>query len=190
MNKVFQVPAMSYQMIWAKADDFINLTYPSLLCKPAPFPLTEFIDGKLKEVTGFDLHVEDNFPAETLGQTDFNQKEIILASTTYELLHQEDGRARFTVGHEIGHVYIHAPFVFDCIFENRRTVKLNRSEIETFKDPDWQAEVFASAILMPTNHISRLIRSGVDADFVARTFKVSRAAAKKRIEKYLRFRKK
>lgn len=59
-----------------------------------------------------------------------------------------NGRDRFTIAHELGHYFMHD------------TITLSRVEpgvkIPAYKNPEWQANTFAAAILMPDHIIAGL----------------------------------
>lgn len=77
----------------------------------------------------------------------------------------DDARHRFTIAHELGHYFIHDDLT-----------KFSRcpmgATIPAYQDPEWQANVFASAFLMPKN----LIR-GMTPEQVSRACKTSLQSA-------------
>lgn len=79
-------------------------------------------------------------------------------------------RGAFTIAHELGHFFLHY-FQVD--------VKLSRiSEDESvpiYKDPEWQANTFASELLMPFEQCINL-----DEQMIRKKYHVSRQAAKTR----------
>lgn len=77
----------------------------------------------------------------------------------------DDPRHRFTIAHELGHYFMH-----DDITAFSRC---ERNEIiPTYRNPEWQANVFAAALLMP----SELIK-GMSAEEVAWKCKTSLQSA-------------
>ena len=61
-----------------------------------------------------------------------------------------NGRARFTVTHEIGHFLIHTP---DSIVLCRR---IEGMKLPPNEDPEWQANTFAGELLAPSYLITNL----------------------------------
>lgn len=74
------------------------------------------------------------------------EPKIIISQSTYDALGRGEGRARMTIAHEIGHLLMHC----------QRLVTLNRSpRYDQRYDPEWQADVFAAALLMPRGAFQR-----------------------------------
>lgn len=187
MGKVTCVPGLSYRAIGSAAQQFIQTVAPFCMQTPCPFPLLEFIDSTdLERITGFSFHV-DQLPPGVEGRTNFENKELILSEATYDGLTRDEGRSRFTTGHELGHVILHAVVMNDYIHDSSKAIQLNRSDIPVYKDPDWQAEVFSSAILMPRSHIVHLLRQGKPLPVIASMLKVSLRALEVRMQKLEKF---
>ena len=69
---------------------------------------------------------------------------IMLSEETYHFACQDDGRARFTVIHELGHL----------VLAHARTFHRDTGRrIEAYEDSEWQANTFAAEFLMPVNDI-------------------------------------
>lgn len=77
----------------------------------------------------------------------------------------DDPRHRFTIAHELGHYFIH-----DDVTSFSRCS--SQKSVPTYRDPEWQANVFGSAFLMPKS----LIR-GMTAFEVAKACKTSLQSA-------------
>lgn len=75
-----------------------------------------------------------------------------------------DGRHRFTLAHELGHYLFHGS---ETAFS-----RCNGNDIPIYCDPEWQANTFASFLLMPPNLIK-----GLDADTVMKRCMTSRQAS-------------
>ena len=77
------------------------------------------------------------------GETIPGQNKIRIREDVYNAACDGNGRARFTVAHEIGHFLLHTP----------NSISLCRMEEDTklrpFEDPEWQANTFASELLAP-----------------------------------------
>lgn len=92
-------------------------------------------------VPGYEFHVVPNSSmgkAEAMTQID---KPIIrFTNRTYQDLLAGVPRARFTAAHELGHLIMHCG----------AAVALARTEVRDWRDdPEWQANAFAAAFLMP-----------------------------------------
>ena len=108
---------------------------------------------------------------------------IILSEGTYLDLFDDKPRARFTFAHELGHAVLHGEFL-KLALAGRSPCKIyKRSSLRPFEDPEWQANRFAAAFLMPTPQITKLLREGLRIDQIATYFKVSISAAETRIKK-------
>lgn len=102
--------------------------------------------------------------------SDPNYKGIYLRSDIYDGLCEGDGYARFTACHELGHLLLHS---------NRTLFRqdINQS-IPRYQDPEWQADRFAAAFLMP----AKRMRGCGNLGEVRTQFGVSAQAAKVRAE--------
>jgi len=88
---------------------------------------------------------------------------VALSSATYGQLELNDGRARFTLAHEIGHVVLHCNEL-----ERLGTLphaagamaRAARRGHAVFRDCEWQANAFASAFLMPARGIKQMMAEG------------------------------
>lgn len=101
------------------------------------------------------------------GRTDWHQPIITLSAGTYAALSKSDPRARMTAAHELGHLLMHTQQPVHYYRSKARDPQL---------DPEWQANVFAAALLMPRPAF-RKMRTVSQAK---KTFGVSRGAALRR----------
>lgn len=77
------------------------------------------------------------------GETLLGQCTIRIREDIYEAACNGDGRARFTIAHEVGHFLLHTPdSIVLCRLEPGQRLR-------PFEDPEWQANTFASELLMP-----------------------------------------
>lgn len=95
---------------------------------------------------------------------------LVLRADVYDGMCNHMGRDRFTATHEVGHLVLHSG-------------GLNRSipgrELKVYRDPEWQANTFAAALLMP----ERMVRACRSVEQVAAEFGVSLDAATLRLKK-------
>lgn len=95
-------------------------------------------------------------------------KEIYVADESYE-------RQRFTIGHEIGHIILHHK-----AGETINEIDYRTSDKE-FSRKEFQANAFASALLMPKENAVKIWNSLGDIDDFAEYFEVSKKAASIRL---------
>lgn len=97
--------------------------------------------------------------------------------------HQQETRKKFTVAHELGHLFLHMGYRIDGNLWN------SQAEKTYFRDGDseeeYQANEFAAALLMPKNEYKRIMDRytdgrTVDTSKIAEYFGVSLSAASNR----------
>ncbi|KAF1079424.1 MAG: hypothetical protein GQF41_4304 [Candidatus Rifleibacterium amylolyticum] len=181
-SKTLVVPPQSYKSIGTKSEKFLQDFYRQGLTTPCRIPILEIVNDwpEFEEQTGFQL-VAEELPPGVLGRTDFVNNLITIPPETCVAAKNGDGRARFTIAHEVGHVWLHNVFFKGCILENR-ILTANRACMKTYEDPDWQAEAFASALLMPSTTMATAISNGLSIADMQMLFQVSYKAAIKRTE--------
>ncbi|MBD55350.1 ImmA/IrrE family metallo-endopeptidase [uncultured Pseudoalteromonas sp.] len=113
--------------------------------------------------------VEDEELAEAEATTYPNQNRILIRNSVYEDAACGDGRARFTLAHEIGHLILH----------KNQTPAFSRGRHQVYEDSEWQADTFASEFLMD----SRFIKENDDEHSLMEKFQVSYTAAKMKLKK-------
>jgi len=145
---------------------------------PDPPVDVEFI---VEFVLGYDLHQGASLPPGVLGSTDGEAKVVYIADAI-----PNEGRQRFTVAHEIGHIKMHVTTLVAWV---KQPTLFDRPQGPHQDDRmEWQANYFASALLMPrqllVQHFGEAARSGqaIDPTDVADLFDVSRQAASIRLE--------
>lgn len=89
---------------------------------------------------------------------------LVVRESVYDGACHGNGRDRFTLAHELGHSLLHRDAV--------NSFARNEDKIPPYEDPEWQANTFASMLLIPRNEIS-----GLTVDDVAQRYEVSRQAA-------------
>lgn len=129
-------------------------------------PILEFALDDLVEGAYFKI-ANDSELGGAEGMTDGQHPVITLSASTYMCLQRSDCRARMTVAHEIGHLLLHSG---QKVYHFEEPMNDNRF------DPEWQADEFAAALLMPKLPFMRIktVHQAMEA------FGVSRAAAIRR----------
>lgn len=164
----FIVPPMSARAIALAADavrDGLGLQAALHLPIVAMYEALGFI----YERASFQV-LEDHEMGPDDGRTYPDAGLILLRQTVYDSAAKGDGRSRFTMCHELGHLVLHRgagalarvnPNAPHAIYENS----------------EWQADVFASFLMMPT----KLVGAYWSVSQVMRDFGVSQAAAVTRL---------
>ncbi|TDP00330.1 ImmA/IrrE family metallo-endopeptidase [Flavobacterium sp. 245] len=160
-KKIEGLKKLNSENIEKIANNFLNEINPEILNYALPTPLSEVIKFlKLKKSLEVEfLDITDHEDRKILGYYDLFKNRIIINNNISNNLQYP-----FVLGHEIGHFILH------------RNLKINQTVYNNFKDVqfnflhqsynikndkhwiEWQANYFASCLLMPKNSIvARLI---------------------------------
>ena len=124
-----------------------------------PIPVLDMI-----EYLGYDIDFRTyDKSKDILGETYLNEK---LVAINENLTEKQEGRMHFTVAHEIGHIILHAQLAtpdFQILLKDQEPNILCRKE-DGFdgtnnKALEWQADKFASFLLMPTAAVKETFSS-------------------------------
>jgi IrrE N-terminal-like domain len=112
------------------------------------FPVVEFLEfGLPRVVPGMYYDVQSKLLlGGREGAVDPIKRAVYIREDVYDAAVRHERRARFTVAHEIGHALLHVGTL------NR---VLPRQSIPTFRQPEWQANRFAAALLMPRHLVAQ-----------------------------------
>ena len=135
-----------------------------------------------------DLEDSEGF---TKYDSDRRMIEILASAKTYDWLEQDYPRGGYFIAHELGHCLLHTaqlvrlaqmPATEQAAFHRGGQVVAH----ETFRDTEWQANSFASALLMPARGLLALEQkyNGLCPTDIAEHFRVSVQAASYRLELY------
>ena len=145
-------------------------------------------DGRLIPMSGGVVSLEGSE-----GYTRYDRKrhllEILASELTYHWLETKHPRAAYFVAHELGHCVLHTdqlirlaqmPTHLQAAFHR------GRADHEAYEDTEWQANAFASALLMPARGIEALEQDhhSITVSLVAMQFCVSLEAAGYRLDLY------
>lgn len=116
---------------------------------------------------------------------------LCLTEDTYDWLESgERPRALFSVGHELGHVVLHAAQLRRLSRFPHSPSALRRArqpQHASYMDTEWQGNAFAAALLMPAPKLRQLEKAGrLDAITLSEDMGVSYEAAAYRLEAYLK----
>ncbi len=135
------------------------------------FPAIEFLElGMVRFFPDFNYEYLDRKEmGNDEGLTVPEEHKIKIRLDVLEAAYQGNGRARFTIFHEIGHYFLHLNQP-PCLARNMSIPPYERSE--------WQANVWAAELLMPAH-----IVKGMRIDEIIQECQVSREAANYHLSK-------
>ena len=83
--------------------------------------------------------------------------------------------ARTTACHEIGHAVLHVPALRRRLLLKDALSRIQRRNLRAYEDPEWQAWMFAGAILMPSVTLRMLQgqHKSLTPDLVGQTYEIS-----------------
>lgn len=168
MNKL-PVKPTSRQAIWAHVKNirrflgvedklYFDIVYFIERVIPEIFP--EFVFAICPNEEMGDLH----------GETIPSEHKIRIRQDVYIGACEGQGRDRFTLAHEVGHFFMH---------DERSVVFCQvdpEGKIPNFRDPDWQADVFAGELLAPSYLIAKMTVQDIHKFCI-----VSRACAERQL---------
>lgn len=163
---------------------------------PGP-ELYDALDKETVEADGREVILRTDtqvLPRGTLGETYYDRRNdrlmLVLSEDTYLGLESDDGRARFSFFHEIGHVALHPELLLRIAHIHREEAALQRAmaaPYPRYRDTEFQANYMAAALLIPAIGLEELSNGGTEfllASDVMRRFKVSRTTAEHRLENF------
>jgi Zn-dependent peptidase ImmA (M78 family) len=145
-------------------------------------------DGKVIPLRGGVIAVEDSE-----GYTRYDRKnqviEILASESIYYRLENRHPRAGYFVVHELGHCVLHTDQLMRLAqmpTDQQAAFHRGRGGHRPFEDTEWQANAFASALLMPARGIAALEQTygQLTDSLIADEFGVSLEAAGYRLNLY------
>lgn len=141
-----------------------------------PFPIVQFLDVGMCKYLG-DRYtfavLEEDLMGDSHGLTDPDQPLVLIRRDVYDGANQGVGRDRFTLAHELGHLLLHRGHRY-----LERPAPNAPPRHAKFEDSEWQANAFASELLMPVH----VVRQCTTPEALARLAGVSVSAATVRFE--------
>lgn len=107
------------------------------------------------------------------------------STSIYVNVNDRPVRKRFTVAHELGHFVLHLAAgegEFIDTQDNFRTVQDPDTPWDSVRRAEWEANVFAAALLMPRDAILRAWKEIADPEGMAAFFQVSQQAMTLRLD--------
>lgn len=114
-------------------------------CTDLYFDIIRFVEYVLPSIdSSFCYEYVDSayLPANTYAFYDPHDNIMRISSDVYENAIKDIGRDRFTIAHEVGHYFLH---------RNNIALARSKSSVPAYRNPEWQANVFASALLIPVD---------------------------------------
>ena len=145
-------------------------------------------NGKIIPLSGGVVSLEDSE-----GYTRYHRRkhiiEILAAETTYHRLEEGHPRAGYFVAHELGHCILHTDHLVRLAqMPTNQQAAFHRGKEghKVYEDTEWQANAFASALLMPAQGLAALERDygRITASIIVDQFGVSWEAAGYRVGLY------
>lgn len=117
------------------------------------FPIISFVEHKMPRLfPDFNLEIirKIDFPSDIHGYTAIDERAIRIREDIYHGAILGGGRDRMTIAHEVGHyvLLVAKGYKFYRNFEE--------TQVEAFRDPEWQAKALAGELLCPYNLIGNM----------------------------------
>lgn len=185
----YSVRPRSTAAIAAIAEQFIRECCPDHLTAAKPLDIAHLVDYGLerKRIVVYPVGIEDlpDAEAETRAGSS-GWLEILMREEFYDALFEKNSRtvrARSTLGHEIGHAVLHERELRTGraqphVLAMKRAL---RSDLPAYRDSEWQAFVFAGALLIPRPAL-RLV-GWADTYAVADRFEVSESLVRSHLKR-------
>jgi transcriptional regulator with XRE-family HTH domain len=112
---------------------------------PGSIPVVDIIEFRIPEVIRdfcFEVWSVRDMDGDE-GRVIAGENRLILREDVYEKACRGEGRARFTACHELGHYVMHSQIAFARVRDDHEPI---------FRDAEWQADTFASSLLLPRRH--------------------------------------
>jgi hypothetical protein len=192
MSELPVVNPMSKANLEKRAVDFLAAYSPQTLLYGTPISIEEFFEFILPEVTNLECRFDDlsHLPGEILGITDAKAGVCLVSKALVDDAQKSDvgrRRLRATIAHECGHAIIHVPQFNEfhsCSISGKPLFRANEKDIPAYKNPEWQAWIFANGLLTPRCVISSLRKEGLSNHKIAERLDVNLAFLNTSMSKY------
>lgn len=115
--------------------------------------------------------MEDHELPDAYARTYPGEMVIQVRQSVYEGARNGNGRDRFTLAHELGHLFLHSGVT--------AYARQEKCQHKVYEDSEWQADTFAAEFLMPIDEARAMTTSYA----LMQHFNVSETAAQMRIDK-------
>lgn len=163
MPTVPVVPPLRTIQIESRAEDIIKRLYPDAWSGKTPVPVDHFFEIILPETLGIRTCYTnlEGFGVSAQGYTNSTSKVSMVDSRISDDSTKHGKRYfRSTVGHESGHCVLHVPLQSwqQSLQMAGVGMKRERSTMEAYEDPEWQAWKFCEAFCMPRHLMQKKVR--------------------------------
>ena len=124
--------------------------------------VVKYLDEMIKYDPMYDYEIVEDCEMGPSKQADIDviNHKITIKQSVYDGACNGNKTDRMTIAHELGH------FVLVCILGIRFAKNLDkRGYVETFRDPEWQATVFASEFLAPISLITNTSPKNISNEY-------------------------
>jgi len=185
--------------ITALAEGLAGEQFPDEVRSGRAIPVMKLLNGgRLSAVAKSPVDVVTDNGLVEEGALEYSEGRLVLRLRARVAATARDGngRSRFTVAHEIGHLALHHADLRACAGMAFRDSNCTPSQklppgVPVFRSPEWQANTWASAFLMPLDGVRAYLkrvaqrRGEFSLEGFAANFQVSVQAARIRLEKLL-----
>lgn len=188
----FSVAPMSKADIESVAFNYLNLICPRHLKKPGQLNVERILDIDIYRTHGFTKLINDSLDEDIEALTNHFAKVVEIKSSVQLGIINDEPHYRFTACHEAFHVIQHSPQILSWNTQDYlEALSLPRGECPIYRDPEWQANCGAGALLMPAKTLYSLFftlknKNANDISIiseVAKIYNVSNQAAETRLVK-------
>lgn len=198
-SEIRETEARSHAEIAAAAEACAREHFPDALRRGDPIPVHELLDPEEASRLAGGVPVEvcavPGLRDEAVCEATEDGLALRLRPDIRERAIAGDGRARFTLAHELAHLVLHRTDLARALGRAFRDVVTPTQKlppgVPIYRSPEWQANVWAAAFLMPEASVRVFLRRladehrELDVVELAQHFQVSRDAAAIRLEKLL-----
>jgi hypothetical protein len=180
-----RVPGMSRHAIELASREFVKRTgNKHLLTSPGAFPAStvfEYLDQFYPELRTGVENLGDRIEGEARPDGT-----ILLSERTWRGLQANDGRSRNTAVHEMGHGVLHCKYLKQALLDGEQLHR--KPPRKPYECPEWQANGFSSAVLMPSEAVNLIVSEQRRTDLIpieitlSGVFQVSYSAARVRLD--------
>jgi Zn-dependent peptidase ImmA (M78 family) len=138
--------------------------------QPIPDLMTVIVKCKDRKFLGNYRRIPDSEMPDDEAAFDPERNVLLIAERTFTAMNRGAPRARFTIAHELGHMWLQHPKL-----RHRNVSKRQIEKLATFRRDESQAHKFAAAFLVP----SHLVEDPMNAspEQIATDFQVSQTCA-------------
>ncbi|HDR14068.1 MAG TPA: ImmA/IrrE family metallo-endopeptidase [Desulfobacteraceae bacterium] len=160
-----KVPWMSKKAIARKAEALVeDFQRRAGYTISPPIPVEEIIERSL----GLEIHYVELEKIlgirDVLGATYAKSKRVLINERLFE--QGSEGRLVFTCAHEAGHWVLHRRYVDSSRYDGPGNDAIVSKELNSREPVEWQADYFASCLLMPEKHVKEAFHRICGAPFV------------------------